>query len=130
MQNPLEIKFLHMDTSESLESTIRARVAKMEKLHGHVNSCRVVVERVQFHGHPGCSVKIEVGVPPRKELVVSKDSSSYDSNKHNPTRAVIDEAFDAMESQLKKFASKQKGDVKSHNQDEVEVVEEDEEAVV
>ena len=130
MQNPLEIKFLHMDSSEALDSLIRARVTKMEKLHGHVNSCRVVVERVQFHGHPGCSVKIEVGVPPRKELVVNKDSSSHDPGKHNPTRAVIDEAFDALEGQLKKFSSKQKGDVKTHTQEEVEVVEEDEEAVV
>jgi len=131
MTDPLEVKFLHMDHSAALESHVRTRVAKMEKLHGHVNSCRVVVERAQFHGGPGCKVKVEVGVPPRRELVVSKDSSSHEAGKHNPSRAVIDEAFDAMEGQLKKFSAKQRGDVKSHadGEEAAEVEVEEEETV-
>ena len=133
MKDPLEIKFLHMEPSASLESHIRNRVAKLEKLHDHLTSCRVVVERAQFHSSPGCRVKIEVAVPLRRELVVSKDSSEHDPGKHNPSRAVIDEAFIAMEGQLKKFAAKQRGDVKTHNHEDgapEDEVDEEEEAAL
>ena len=128
MKDPLEIKFLHMEPSAALDSHIRTRIAKLEKLHDHLTSCRVVVERAQFHSSPGCRVKIEVGVPPRRELVVSKDSSEHDPGKHNPSRAVIDEAFVAMEGQLKKFAAKQRGDVKTHNHEDAVPQDEEEEA--
>lgn len=50
MEIPLEIRFHNLEPSDALESAIRERAAKLDKLYDRLTSCRVAVER-PHHQH-------------------------------------------------------------------------------
>lgn len=114
MQIPLQITFHGIDHSDAVETRIREKVAKLEQIFAHITSCRVVIE--QQHKSPCCDhhkglpfhVRVDITVP-GDELVVKKDS-----HEHEEIGALIREAFQAMERQVREFADRQRGEVKSH----------------
>lgn len=115
MQIPLEIKFSDIDHSQWVEDYIRERAGKLDKMCDHLMSCRVVVEGAQHHHHTGnpWRVRVEVTMPPKKDLVADKEGTVADP--HVQLRPIIRKAFEAMEKQIKKETARQRGDVKSHD---------------
>jgi ribosome-associated translation inhibitor RaiA len=114
MQVPLEIRYHHLDRSESLDAEIRTHVDKLDRLYDRLVACHVAVEgRRQQHrtGHP-CEIHIELTVPGQK-LVVSKEPHKSNETHHNPDlRQVLKDAFHAAERQLIDFKRKQRIETK------------------
>lgn len=118
MQVPLEISFRDVEKTESVENVIREEAAKLEKVHKHINSCRVAVEKPHKHQRSGnpFRIRIDLTVPPNKELVVTREPT--DEEMHQPLHTVIKDAFEIARRQLKKLSEQQRGEVKSHNAEE------------
>lgn len=105
METPLEIAFHQITPSAALESFIRERVAKLEKLCPRMVSCRVSVE-AQHRSHRQGNVPdvhIEIGVP--GDTIVISHSPHHPKARHaDPTfEGVTRDAFHAAETRLKDF---------------------------
>lgn len=115
MQVPLEVKFDDVDHSQWVEDYIRERADRLDRMCDNLISCRVVVERAQHHHHTGnpYRARVEVTLPPKKDLVADKQGTVGDP--HVQLRPVIRKAFEAIEKQIKKETSRRKGAVKFHD---------------
>jgi len=96
MQVPLEIAFHNTESSQWAENEIRARVAELEKIYGRLNSCRVRVDQraANSAGTIPPVVRIELGIPGYKELVVSHEPEHLQRRYQRPDlHKAIREAF-------------------------------------
>lgn len=115
MQVAPEISFHHMSRSQWIEDYIDKRIAKLENLADDMIACRVALEQEQGHQHTGnpYRVRVEVTIPPKKDLVAEKTGTVGDPQVQ--LRPVIRRTFEAIERQLKKEQQKRRGDVKQHD---------------
>lgn len=113
MQVPLEVSFHNLDASEVVEGKIRDRVAKLERLHEGIISCRVTVESPHRQHRSGNEFQIRIDLSvPGHEIVVNRGPHHAE----DPTlNQVVNDAFDAAERQLKSQKQRQRGDVKTHD---------------
>jgi cold shock CspA family protein/ribosome-associated translation inhibitor RaiA len=120
MQVPLEIAFRNIDKSAWAEEQIRARVAKLEKLHDRLISCRVRVEQ-RANNSSGTIppvVHIELGVPGRKDIVVSHEPDHLQRKFQTPDlHNAIHEAFRIAEDRLAGLKEKLDGRTKEGHHD-------------
>src|SRR5499426_4837630 len=103
LQVPLEIGFDNIDRSPWAEREIRARVAKLEKLYDRLVSCRVRVDQraTNSNGTIPPVVHIELGIPGRRDLVVSHEPEHLQRRYQRPDlHKAITEAFRIAERQL------------------------------
>jgi ribosome-associated translation inhibitor RaiA len=110
METPLKISFQGSDTSEALSGLIGEHVEALEKLHGRMTACHVVVQVPDRHGGL-FAVHVHMTLPGGADLVIDHTPSS-DERFHDPQFAVND-AFRRAKRQLKSHASKRRGDVKT-----------------
>jgi ribosomal subunit interface protein len=117
MQVAPEIVFNGVPKSEWIEDYVHQRIEKIERIADDLISCRVAVEQAQNHRNTGnpYRVRVEVTIPPRKDLVADKHGIVTDPQVQ--LRPVIRSAFDAIERQLKKEQDKRRGDVKQHTEE-------------
>jgi cold shock CspA family protein/ribosome-associated translation inhibitor RaiA len=118
MKVPLEISFGGIERNDSVEATIRERVAKLEKYCDYMTSCRVAVEQPHpsQHSHNPYRVRIDITVPPGHELVAVRESRKGSGSEELAT--VVREAFDAARRQLQELVERQRGEVKSRAEQE------------
>jgi ribosome-associated translation inhibitor RaiA/cold shock CspA family protein len=109
LQVPLEIGFHNIESSAWAENEIRSRVAKLEKMYERLVSCRVRVDQRanNSNGTIPPVVHIELGIPGRKDLVVSHEPDHLQRKFQTPDlRTAINEAFRIAEDQLGEFKTK------------------------
>jgi ribosome-associated translation inhibitor RaiA len=104
MQVPLEIAFHNIKSEKWAQELIRTRVAELEEIYGRLISCRVRVD--QRAKNPSDTippvVRIELGIPGRKELVVSHEPEHLERKFQRPDLGnAIHEAFRIAERQLR-----------------------------
>jgi cold shock CspA family protein/ribosome-associated translation inhibitor RaiA len=120
MQVPLEIAFHNIESIPWAEELIRARVKELEEVYGRLNSCRVRVDqRAQnARGTIPPVVHIELGIPGRKELVVSHEPDHLQRKFQRPDlRTAIHEAFRIAERQLRDLKEQRAGRTKKSDED-------------
>lgn len=109
METPIQITFHNVPHSDAVEAHIRDKAAKLEEFHPRITSCRVTVDEQRMHHHQGrhFSVKIDVRVPGKKEIVANRhhDEDIY---------VALRDAFAAVQRQLEDTVREKRGDVKSH----------------
>ena len=116
MDTNLEIAFHNMDTQPELETYIRERAEKLEKLFDRLVGMRVAVESQHRQHKTGnvFDVHIELMVP-GQDIVVSRKPNKAKERYANPdARTSIRDAFEAAERQLKEYKDKLRRDVKTH----------------
>lgn len=105
---PLQITLRHIKRSAALEAGIRRAGRRLERLYSGILGCRVVVEaphRRQRYGRQ-LVVHLDLAVP-GGEIVVNRN---HDKDLYVALRG----AFDAARRQLRDYARRQHGQVKSH----------------
>jgi cold shock CspA family protein/ribosome-associated translation inhibitor RaiA len=114
VQTPIEITLRDVPSSPTLQNLLRQQAKRLDRFCENLTSCRVAIERPHRHQQAGnpYRVRIEVTLPPRKDLVVVQDPE--DNQKHTGLHAVIRRAFRTMERQLKDSTDVRRGDVKTH----------------
>jgi hypothetical protein len=118
MESGLEIAFHNLQPSPAVETNIRNRVAKLERIYPRMTGCRVSVECEHKQHRTGnvCSVHIEMLVPGSK-LVVSREPHHVRERLARPrVHSLVRQAFHAAEAQLKAFKEQQHGDVKARSE--------------
>lgn len=113
MDVPIQISFRGVEGTPDLKEMIHRKASDLEKYHSRINSCRVAVEKPHAHQRSGSPfrVRIDVTVPPGKELVVDRGQRNGDL--HDDLKIVINDAFKAMRRQLKELVQRQQGRTKS-----------------
>lgn len=106
MQVPLEIAFHNVDHSDWAENEIRTHVARLEDIFNRLTSCRVRVDQRATndqHTIPPV-VRIEIGLPGRKDIVVAHEPDHLQRRFQRPDlHNAINEAFRIAERQLSEF---------------------------
>jgi len=113
MRVPLEITYRNVKKNDDIEKLINDKAAKLNDFHDNIVSCRISIEQIQEGKRSGKNyhVRIDLRVPPGKELVVHRKSREEGSGEG--LRTVITDAFKTMDRQLKKIKQKQRGGPKS-----------------
>lgn len=116
MNLPLELSFRDGTKSEDMEALVREKVANLERFNDHISSCRVAVEQPQEHVQSGSGyrVRIDLTVPPGHEVVARREPGQ--GSVQDDLGAVIRETFSEAERQLKRLNEQQRGDEKTHPQ--------------
>lgn len=108
MHLPIEISYRGVEKSDQLEELIRGKAERLDHFCDHISRCDVVIEQpnhAQHNGNP-FRVRIDVTVPPGHELVADEKQGAHEM--HEPLSKVINDAFKAMERQLKTLVEKQR----------------------
>jgi ribosomal subunit interface protein len=117
MQIPVEIAFHNIQHSDWAEQAIREKIARLEKLFDRLVTCRVRVEKRANNAHSNSIppvVRIEIGVPGHKDLIVSHEPEHLQQKFSDPDmRIAINEAFRIAERQLLDFKEQLKGKTKA-----------------
>lgn len=106
---PFKVSFKDMDRDDSLVEFIRRKIARLERLCSHMITGCALLRKSQKRSQPGgvYSIRLEMFVPPRKELVVRRSGRA---NQVYPSLTpLITEAFEAAETELQKEKTRHKG---------------------
>lgn len=115
MQVPLQITFRNMETSESLESYIRERAAKLDSSCENMVSCRVVVEAPHKHQRKGGLFHATIDITlPRETIVINREPDQHKS--YHDAYVVVRDVFDSAQRKLREVVDRQKGEVKAHGE--------------
>jgi cold shock CspA family protein/ribosome-associated translation inhibitor RaiA len=120
MQVPLEIAFHNLESSAWAEQEIRARVADLERLYDRLTSCRIRIDQ-RANNSTGTIppvVHIELGIPGRKDLVVSHEPEHLQRKFQRPDlHNAINEAFRIAERRLLDLKEQRDGRSKEAHHD-------------
>jgi cold shock CspA family protein len=128
MQVPLELTFRDVPHSDAIDALVRRYVQRLERFCDHIESCSVAIERPHRPRNSGSDfrVRIDMVIPPGHELVVSKDASDRGTppapQNFDSLHALVREAFEAANRQVKKLNEQQAGKTKRHPQQEIGAV--------
>jgi ribosomal subunit interface protein len=115
MQTPPEVIFKDVDRSPWVEEYIAERCAHLEKFSQEITRCHVTIAQEAASHRKGnrYSVMVEIRMPKHHDLAVKKQKQILDMQTQLP--AVINEAFGAIEKQLKKAKALRRNEVKVHD---------------
>ncbi|MGA7932582.1 MAG: ribosome-associated translation inhibitor RaiA [Kovacikia sp.] len=114
MQRTPQITFRGISFSEEIESHLRSRIAKLEKFYDRILDCRVMIETSHRH-HQGNLYHICIDLTvPGSELVVNHNPQEH--QEHEDIYVAIRDAFDTAERNLKDYAQRQRGEIKTHKE--------------
>ncbi len=114
MQVAPEVIFKGVDRSAWVENYVAERVEHLEKFSREITRCRGTLTREQSSHRKGnrYSVMVEVRMPKQHDLAVRKQKQIRDMDTQLP--AIINEAFGAIETQLKRTVARRRHDEKLH----------------
>jgi ribosomal subunit interface protein len=115
MQVTPEIIFHDVERSQWIEDYVVERLGHLERFSQDITRCHVTLSREQGSQKKGnrYSVMVEVRIPQQHDLAVKKQKQVRDMPTQLP--AVINEAFGAIERQLKKTVALRRHEEKSHD---------------
>lgn len=115
VQVPVEIAFHNIERVPWAEEEIRARIAKLEKIYERLVTCRVRVDQRAQNSSRTIPpvVRIEIGIPGRKDLVVAHEPDYLQQKFQAPDlHNAINEAFRIAEDQLAEYKRQLQGRTK------------------
>ena len=118
MDIPVDIAFHNMPPTPALETEIRDRVGKLDRLYQHLIGCRVSVEQLHRRHQNGnlFEVHIDMRVPGDEEIVVSREPHHAEKFTDPDVGIAVRNAFKAAERRLLDYKRKQRGEVKPHDE--------------
>jgi cold shock CspA family protein len=115
MQVAPEVIFKDIERTPWVEGFVAERLGHLEKFSPDITRCHVTVAREQGSHRKGnrYSVMVEVRMPRQHDLAVRKQKQIHDTRTQLP--AIINEAFGAIEKQLKKTVALRRHEEKVHD---------------
>lgn len=112
-----EVIFKGVRRSTWVANYVGERLTHLERFSSDLTSCHVTIGREQRSQHKGnrYSVMLEVRLPTHHDLAVKKQKQIHDMRTQLP--AVINEAFAALETQLKRTVERRRHEEKAHTVD-------------
>ena len=114
MNFPVLVTFRNMAPSPSVERAVSSNVAKLQRLHPRINSCRVMVELPHRHHQKGALFHVRVDLTvPRGELVCGTTSTGA-NHAHEDVYVALRDAFRTVRRGLLGYSQRLRGEVKAH----------------
>ncbi len=122
MQIPLEISYRDVNKTPELDSLVREKIDKLEKICDYMTSGRVAIEKPQQNLKAGSPfrVRLEFRIPPQHQIIVKREPGEGDRN--DPLEAVIRDAFEAARKQIRELVDKNRKEIKKHPEQEVSAI--------
>jgi cold shock CspA family protein/ribosome-associated translation inhibitor RaiA len=116
MDAPLEIRFHNLDPSAAMETAIRERVDRLNKLYPRLTRCLVAVEAPHRQHRKGnqWEVHIDLWVPGGHLAVTREPHRTRDKYANPDVYTAMRDAFDVAERRLLEYKQQINGDVKPH----------------
>ena len=115
MKVPLEISYRNIVKNNSIESLIRSKVRKLERIHNDIISCHTAVEKPQkdVKGGSPYRVRISLRIPRSPEIVVTSEPGEGGSREK--LDAIVRASFERMSRQLKSATELKRKEIKFHS---------------
>lgn len=115
MRVPLEISFRNISKNNNIESLIKRKVQKLEKINDNITRCHAVIEMAQkdIKGGNPYRIRISLRIPHNPEIVVTREPG--EGAEREKLDAAIRVCFDRLYRQVKTASELQRHDVKSHS---------------
>jgi putative sigma-54 modulation protein len=106
MDTPVEINFHGIEKSEAIEQRVREKVGKLKRHFDRMTHCRVVLEAPHRNAAKAkvYQVKIEIGVPGRKPLIISHDREG--AHAQDDLGLAVRDAFEAAVRRIDEVSAK------------------------
>jgi ribosomal subunit interface protein len=114
MMVPPEIVFEGMDSSDAVRARVEKEVAKLERFHERITSCRVVVEAPSHAKQKGGLYRVRVRMLTPDGGEIKAERHSDQNHAHEDVYVAIRDAFAAARRQLQDRSRRRRGDVKAH----------------
>lgn len=100
MQRPLQITFRHMQPSTAVRKRVLEHVAHLERFHGRITGCHVVVEAPPGNQRNGAPFDVKIDLTtPGHEIHVRSERAARES--HQDVYVALRDAFDSAKRQLR-----------------------------
>jgi ribosome-associated translation inhibitor RaiA len=110
--NTVQLTFRGLERSEAVAEHVSRQADKLSTFCGRITSCRVAIEAPHRHQHAGHGYRVRIDLAvPGDELVVTNHALAEAST---DVHAAVDATFDQAKRRLKEYASRRRGDVKTH----------------
>jgi ribosomal subunit interface protein len=113
MPVPLQISFRNIGPSDAIEADIRKHVDRLQRFHGRITNCRVVIDARHRNHHKGvlynCGIDISI---PGMEVAVHRVGPQ--DHAHEDVYVAIRDAFNAAGRRLEDRVRRARLDVKTH----------------
>jgi ribosomal subunit interface protein len=114
MSIPLRITFRDIDPSPAMETRIRERFEKLERLGARITSCHVVISEPHRHQRKGEAINVRIDLKvPGQEIVINREPGADPD--HADAYVAIRDAFDTARRRLEDVVRRRRGDIKSHD---------------
>lgn len=107
---PLQITGHGVELSEEVRDEISERANKLDKFYDRIMRCRVVVEEPKRHPHAGTLYGVHIIITVPGGEIVTKREQNED------LLVAMRNSFQAVQRKLEDFSREQRGDVKSHEE--------------
>lgn len=117
---PMQITFHNVERSEALETRVRERAARLERLCRDITACRVVIampHKGAASGKHALSLAVELDVPGQR-LVGRREQMPREAK--DGLAHVVVEVFDLLERQLDDYVRMRRGETKARAADELQ----------
>ena len=105
MTVPLEIVFKNLGQSDAIEAKVRQKAAKLERFHGRITGCRVVIQQIQRRQTKGKMYQVRIDiVVPGGEVVATRDSGR--NHAHEDVYVALRDSFNAAIRRLEDYMRK------------------------
>lgn len=100
MPASLRVTYRHVDSSPALSARVRELAEKLERFHGRIMRCDVIVEAPPGHQHTGgaFAVKVQVTIPGG---VINVNSAHAARPQHVDVYVALRDAFDSVKRLLR-----------------------------
>lgn len=113
METPVRISFQGSTPSEALSNLISEHLETLERLHGRLTSCQVVVQVPDRHHRTSNLYSINIHVVLPGNIDINVDHTPQDDSRFSDPVFAVNDAFRRAKRLIKEKARKQRGEVKN-----------------
>ena len=113
MQTALKITFQGTDPSEALRQSIEEHFATLERHHGRLIACHVIVKAPGHHHRSGKHFEVDIHVALPGGVTVNVDHTPDQDGRFDDPRFAVSDAFRRAQRQVEDRVRRQRGDGKA-----------------
>lgn len=113
METPVRISFQGSTPSEALSNLISEHLETLERLHGRLTSCQVVVQVPDRHHRTSNLYSVNIHLVLPGNIYINVDHTPQDDSRFSDPVFAVNDAFRRAKRLIKEKARKQRGEVKN-----------------
>ncbi len=113
METPVRISFQGSTPSEALSNLISEHLETLERLHGRLTSCQVVVQVPDRHHRTSNLYSVNIHLVLPGNIDINVDHTPQDDSRFSDPVFAVNDAFRRAKRLIKEKARKQRGEVKN-----------------